>query len=127
MKKKIYCLQWTDGEKTTNHGVFSSLDHAINSIHLWWELNDYTPSYARGWFKDGVTTIDYGLHHCFYKIKEVTKENFEEVMFCRVKATIQEVHDKEDTINDVAERLLELMNQDNKYPWGTKELYKNKL
>lgn len=57
------------------HGVFGTLDKAIESIYDWWTQNDYNPPYVRMWTVDGVTTLDYGFHHMFYKIKEIKETN----------------------------------------------------
>lgn len=57
------------------HGVFGTLDKAIQSIYDWWTQNEYNPSYVRMWTVDGVTTLDYGFHHMFYKIKEIKETN----------------------------------------------------
>lgn len=57
------------------HGVFGTLDKAIQSIYDWWTQNDYNPPYVRMWTVDGVTTLDYGFHHMFYKIKEIKETN----------------------------------------------------
>lgn len=57
------------------HGVFGTLDKAVQSIYDWWAQNEYNPSYVRMWTVDGVTTLDYGFHHMFYKIKEIKETN----------------------------------------------------
>lgn len=57
------------------HGVFGTVDKAIESIYDWWTQNDYNPPYVRMWTVDGVTTLDYGFHHMFYKIKEIKETN----------------------------------------------------
>ena len=57
------------------HGVFGTLDKAVQSIYDWWTQNDYNPPYVRMWTVDGVTTLDYGFHHMFYKIKEIKETN----------------------------------------------------
>lgn len=57
------------------HGVFGTLDKAIQSIYDWWTQNDYNPPYVHMWTVDGVTTLDYGFHHMFYKIKEIKETN----------------------------------------------------
>ena len=78
----IYCLQWQNaGVETKNHGLYTSKEEAFNSILAWWRLNEFDPGYWRAWEKDGVTTIDYGLHYAFYRITKVNKENYGEVMF----------------------------------------------
>lgn len=57
------------------HGVFGTLDKAVQSIYDWWTQNNYNPPYVRMWTVDGVTTLDYGFHHMFYKIKEIKETN----------------------------------------------------
>ncbi|WP_459606035.1 hypothetical protein, partial [Bilophila wadsworthia] len=57
------------------HGVFGTLDKAVQSIYDWWTQNDYNPPYVRMWTVYGVTTLDYGFHHMFYKIKEIKETN----------------------------------------------------
>ena len=78
--KSKYALQWTDGHITKNHGIFKSIEDAYDSIAMWWDLNDFKPNYVRKWTINGVTTIDYGMHHMFYKITEIDKDNFAEVL-----------------------------------------------
>lgn len=76
-----YALQWTDGEQLKNHGLFKSVNQAIESIFLWWYLNNFEPFYIRQWTKGNVTTIDYGSHTQFYLITKINQENFGNVMF----------------------------------------------
>lgn len=81
--KEIYCLQWDNkaGKELKNHGLYTSKEEAFNSILAWWDLNDFKPNYWRVWEKDEVTTVDYGLHYAFYRIKKVDKSNYGEIMF----------------------------------------------
>lgn len=67
-----YQVEWkNDRTKEHNkHGVFNTFEEAMDSIYDWWEANEFTPPYIRRWTKDGVTTIDYGLHNMFYYIVE---------------------------------------------------------
>lgn len=72
-----YEVHWVhhqlDEDKT--HGVFDTLEEAIQSVYDWWNQHDYEPPYVRMWTKDGVTTLDYGFHYMFYKIKEIKETN----------------------------------------------------
>lgn len=83
--KDIYALQWKDvlsTENVSNHGLFKSVEEAIKSIRMWWELNDYTSPYIRYWeSKPGTTKIDYGSHRYFYYITKVDKDNFQSVIY----------------------------------------------
>lgn len=79
-EKQCFALQWTDGVSVRNHGVFRTAEAAIDSINVWWELNKFKPKYVRTWEKNGVTTIDYGLHEAFYKITKISRNNFIEKM-----------------------------------------------
>ena len=80
--KKYYALQYVDHiiNKITNHGIYKSEEDAIDAIHAWWDLNSFVPGYTRKWSTDGITTIDYGLHHQFYRIVKIDKYNFADVI-----------------------------------------------
>ena len=80
--KKYYALQYVDHiiNKITNHGIYKSEEDAIDAIHAWWDLNIFVPSYTRKWSTDGTITIDYGLHHQFYRIVKIDKYNFADVI-----------------------------------------------
>ena len=80
--KKYYALQYVDHiiNKITNHGIYKSEEDAIDAIHAWWDLNSFVPRYTRKWSTDGITTIDYGLHHQFYRIVKIDKYNFADVI-----------------------------------------------
>lgn len=67
-----YQVEWKHHQADIHnkHGVFDTFEEAIDSIYEWWETNNFTPPYIRRWTKDGVTTIDYGLHDMFYYIVE---------------------------------------------------------
>lgn len=80
--KKYYALQYVDHiiNKITNHGIYKSEEYAIDAIHAWWDLNNFVPGYTRKWSTDGTTTIDYGLHHQFYRIVKIDKYNFSDVI-----------------------------------------------
>ena len=62
-------FQTGDHEKL---GIFNTLEEAIKSIYAWWEENEFTPYYVRTWTENGITTLDYGFHHMFYYILEVS-------------------------------------------------------
>ena len=80
--KKYYALQYVDFviNKITNHGIYKSKEDAINAVHAWWDLNNFVPGYNRKWSTYGITTIDYGLHHQFYRIVKIDKYNFADVI-----------------------------------------------
>lgn len=71
-----YQVHWVHEQlgKDETHGEFDTHEQALQSIHDWWNKNDYKPVYVRMWTRNGVSTIDYGFHHMFYKIVEI-KEN----------------------------------------------------
>lgn len=72
MGVKKYQVRWeTHGSEPKLHGIYNSLDEAVESINHWWDLNDFTPPYVRMWTKGRTTTIDYGLHEAFYRIVEL--------------------------------------------------------
>lgn len=75
MSKK-YKVEWDSvyhNEKTI-HGTYDTWQEAMDSIHDWWDKNNYIPPMVRYWTKGGVTTIDYGYHYTFYRIREVEVE-----------------------------------------------------
>lgn len=81
--EKYYALQYHDNIKNeiTNHGIFQTEQDAYDSILAWWELNSFKPNYVRSFSSDEkVSVIDYGFHHYFYKIFEITQENFYDVL-----------------------------------------------
>lgn len=67
-----YQVEWKNDitKEHNKHGVFDTFEEAMDSIYEWWEENNFNPPYIRRWTKDGVTTIDYGLHDMFYYIVE---------------------------------------------------------
>lgn len=75
-----YQVHWVHNQlgKDETHGVFDTHEQAVQSIYDWWNQNDYSPSYVRSWTHRGVTTLDYGYHHMFYKIKEIEMEESEQ-------------------------------------------------
>lgn len=79
----VFALQWKNNltDELENHGLFPTVSEAMESIESWWKLNGFTPSYTRTWEKNGVTTVDYGSHFYFYKVTEVTQENYASIMF----------------------------------------------
>lgn len=109
-----YALQWTDGEQLKNHGLFKSVDQAIESIFLWWNLNDFEPLYIRQWKKDDVTNIDYGSHTQFYLITKIDRDNFGDVMFLGAEKYI-DVPNKSTNIVDQLEEIISKMENDEKY------------
>ena len=74
MSQIKYQVEWENtltGEHS-KHGVYETLDEAVGSIYTWWEENDFSPPYVRTWTENGITTLDYGFHHMFYYILEVS-------------------------------------------------------
>lgn len=80
MTKKYYALQYQTPDEIKNHGVYKSQEDALGAIDVWWDLNDFKPLYTRI-LGDNDLVIDYGLYDCFYLIKEVTRNTFEDRMF----------------------------------------------
>lgn len=77
MESVRYEVHWVDKflKEDQTHGVFDTLEEAVQSVYDWWNQHDYEPPYVRMWTKDGVTTLDYGFHYMFYKIKEIKETN----------------------------------------------------
>ena len=73
MAYEVYYDDFFESKKT-HHGTYDTYDDAYRSIEEWWEKHDFEPHYTRSWTKGNVTTIDYGYHFGYYKIKEVTNE-----------------------------------------------------
>ena len=72
--KYVYVVSWDHNNVYKTHGSFSTYDEALNSIHEWWNHNDYVPRYVRviGDIEDaGEVNIDYGLYDSFYHIAKV--------------------------------------------------------
>lgn len=82
-EKTVFALQWenTLTNELENHGLYQTESEAMEAIRAWWNLNGVIPGYVRTWRKEGVTTVGYGSHFYFYKIKEVNQENYAKVMF----------------------------------------------
>jgi len=83
MAKKYYALQYQTPEEVKNHGIYRSPEDALDAIYDWWRLNEFKPPYTRV-LGDNDMVVDYGLYDCFYLIKEITKDNFEDRMFNNV-------------------------------------------
>lgn len=69
-----YQVEWHSSyhEEDNIHGTFDTWEDAFQSIHDWWNSNDYVPRYVRYHTTDaGITVIDYGLHYSFYHIVKI--------------------------------------------------------
>ncbi|EBF5746887.1 hypothetical protein FHZ98_13900 [Listeria monocytogenes] len=62
----------TQTKEYNTHGKYATFEEALQSIFEWWELNEYKPYYVRHWTREGRTIVDYGPHHMFYYICEVS-------------------------------------------------------
>lgn len=74
IKYEVHWVRYPTQEDKT-HGVYNTLEEAIQSVYDWWHLNDYSPIYVRQYTVNGVTALDYGFHSMFYKIKEIQVED----------------------------------------------------
>lgn len=68
---------WEDGKHVVKqHGIFASMEDAVQAICDWWKKNAFTPPYVR-YVRNTlptcpiVLTIDYGSHVNFYRILKV--------------------------------------------------------
>lgn len=90
-KYQVHWIHYQLGQDTT-HGEFATLDQAIQSVYDWWRQNNYTPNYTRRYTIGDTTTIDYGFHHMFYKIKEIkgdsTVTDKPEILFTKDKGAV---------------------------------------
>lgn len=73
-----YQVSWKN-HQTDEYNIFETFDtfdEAMQSINIWWDKHNFTPRYVRYWKDGDVWTIDYGLHHSFYYIKEKEEYKF---------------------------------------------------
>lgn len=113
--KKVYALQWKNGSTLSNHGIFSSKEAAMESIEMWWKLNNFSPNYVKYWNNGNTRVVDYGLHHSFYHITEINQSNFHTVLFPDklIKKTFEKdtVEDLELTISEIFDKAVNSINR----------------